>query len=119
MGAVFEREVGATDAADAGAGARKFLGVPGALRGAVVAGCNHLAVPHDDASHFSAGTGAAQCGGVGGVVGEGNLGRGGIRMGDRRRAEADREDIAWLVHLSNSRNVQYSSGCSRLAATIP
>ncbi len=39
-------------------------------------------------------------------------------MGDGRSGETQREDICWLVHLSNSRNVQYSAGCSRLVATI-
>ncbi len=39
-------------------------------------------------------------------------------MGDGRSGEAQREDISWLVHLSNPRNVQYSAACSRLVATI-
>jgi len=40
-------------------------------------------------------------------------------MGDGRSGETQREDICWLVHLSNLRNVQYSSACSGFAATIP
>jgi len=52
------------------------------------------------------------------LVAERQLGRSARRMGDGRSGETQREDICWLVHLSNSRNVQYSAGCSRLVATI-
>ena len=53
------------------------------------------------------------------LVAERQLGRGAVRVRNRRRAETEREDISWLVHLSIPRNVQYSSACSGLAATIP
>src|SRR2546428_8480790 len=52
------------------------------------------------------------------LVAERQLGRGARRVGDGRSGEAQREDISWLVHLSNPRNVQYSPACSRLVATI-
>ena len=52
------------------------------------------------------------------LIAERQLGRSARRMGDGRSGETQREDICWLVHLSNSRNVQYSAGCSRLVATI-
>ena len=53
------------------------------------------------------------------LVAEGQLGRGAVRVRNRRRAETEREDISWLVHLSNLGNVQYSPACSGFAATIP
>src|SRR5256885_2868365 len=65
MRAVLQGEVRATDTADAGTGTRKLLRVPGALRRAVVAGRDHLAVPNDDAAHFSAQAGRTQGGGEG------------------------------------------------------
>ena len=52
------------------------------------------------------------------LVAERQLGRSARRVGDRRSGETQREDICWLVHLSNLRNVQYSAACSRLVATI-
>ena len=52
------------------------------------------------------------------LIAERQLGRSARRMGDGRSGETQREDICWLVHLSNPRNVQYSAGCSRLVATI-
>ena len=65
MCAVLQGEVRAADAADAWTGTRKFLRVPGALRRAVVASRDHLAVPDDDAAHLSAQAGRTQRGGEG------------------------------------------------------
>src|SRR6266571_877839 len=58
--AVFEREIRAADAPNAGTGTRKLLRVPGALRGAVIAGRDHLRVAHDDATDFSTEAGRSQ-----------------------------------------------------------
>src|SRR2546422_10644743 len=61
MSAVFQREVGAADSANAWARLRKFFWMPGPLRCAVVAGRDDLAVADDDTAHPS-----GEAGGKGG-----------------------------------------------------